>query len=306
MSEKEIVNDWQSCLEIGWNCGHELLNPNQVHYCDYISLNPLLDLVLPHASSAKRREFETPDEVQFVVVHQIFELAFCLHQYELRRVIQALDGDDLELAVYLMKRIIQWTEMYSFLVRLLFTMTPGAFESFRELLKPASGAESEAFRAIELLSGIENDSVYAEDRDRQFSFREFLDRTPEQGKSKPKARWWTENLSKIAKEENLAQSFNSLLTRRKTNLIEVLTALDSFSDLRMLANLLYKYESVFIGFRRVHLFVVEYQIGQQGGTGHTSGALYLSSVINRARFFPKLWEWKYAHQKIAGYKDEQP
>ena len=46
--------------------------------------------------------------------------------------------------------------------------------------------------------------------------------------------------------------------------------------------------------------------GKQGGAGHTSGALYLSSVISRARFFPKLWEWKYAHQKIAGYKDEQP
>jgi tryptophan 2,3-dioxygenase len=129
-------------------------------YWDYIKLDELLSLQQPHTTAH--------DEVQFIVVHQTFELWFSLAIHELRGALDALSRNDLQLGAHLLKRVatILRTSLHGF--EPLMTMTMQGYAEFRDALHPASGFQSSQFRIIEILLGIERVASKTEERQEKF------------------------------------------------------------------------------------------------------------------------------------------
>jgi tryptophan 2,3-dioxygenase len=118
-----------------------------VTYWDYIHTEKLFSIQTPRT--------EAHDEMQFIMVHQVFELWFKLAIYELQGALRALDENDLLLASQRVRRVasILRTSLHGF--DPLMTMTQQGYAEFRDALAPASGFQSHQFRVIEILLGIE-------------------------------------------------------------------------------------------------------------------------------------------------------
>src|SRR5207247_9115008 len=85
---------------------------------------------------------EIHDEMQFIVVHQVFELWFKLALHEVDAIFALLkEGRTLE-ATRLFKRVEAITRCYLPALEVIETMVPSDFLKFRDLLKPATGFQS--------------------------------------------------------------------------------------------------------------------------------------------------------------------
>ncbi|MCS6790151.1 MAG: tryptophan 2,3-dioxygenase family protein [Bacteroidia bacterium] len=125
-----------------------LLYSRSLTYWDYIELDTLLTLQKP------RTDF--PDEVIFIVYHQITELYFRLAKQELQLIAQSPWEEPL-----LLKRLGRVTNYFQHLTHsfeiMIYGMESHDFLRFRTALMPASGFQSVQFREIELYcTGLEN------------------------------------------------------------------------------------------------------------------------------------------------------
>lgn len=118
-----------------------------VSYWHYSRLDNLLELQHPVT--------DAHDEMQFIIVHQTFELWFKLAIYELRSAIERLKKGDIAGGAQLLHRVavILRTAYKGF--DPLMTMSQQGYAEFRSSLSPASGFQSVQFRVIEMLIGIE-------------------------------------------------------------------------------------------------------------------------------------------------------
>ncbi|MCE2503389.1 MAG: hypothetical protein J4G05_04940 [Chlorobi bacterium] len=118
-----------------------------ISYWGYINLDELLSLQHP--------ETDAHDELQFIIVHQTFELWFKLAIYELEGAIKHLKSNDISGGIRLLNRVgaILRTAVKGF--DPLMTMSQQGYAEFRDALKPASGFQSMQFRVIETLLGFE-------------------------------------------------------------------------------------------------------------------------------------------------------
>ena len=293
-------------------CGHEVLHADQVHYCTYIGLDQLTALMSPFPGSADQREFFLhPDEHQFLLIHQVSEMAFAQCYFDLLRAIAFVEADEIAAADHALTRVIAWMKTIPNTMRVLATMKPEDFAVFRMQLAPASGAESIMYRRLEIRSGLRPDSPFATHVvetsenvmvEKVFMYREFLDRAPGTGENDPRMRWWTAELTELSQKSSLASAFDEYLVRQcmsYESLDEYVLALKTTDVLakevppviRPLAefmNRLHEYELCFRSFRSGHAGVAEKQIGKSRGTGHTSGYPYLRSTHDIAKFFPAI------------------
>lgn len=275
-------------------CGHEVVSREQVHYCEYISLAPLLALVGPNQAT-RPRDFHHHDEFQFVVVHQMTELAFGLHLRTLRECVRVLAADEYPQADHLLKRLVKLIKYHHHLVSLLMSMTPEDFFKFRAQLAPASGAESYQFREIEILSGLRAESPYFEARGQAFTFRQSLDRKPGTKPGQFGSRWWLTRFNDLLKEPSLAETFDDALVRKELNLSDLFAPIHKEREdvgwLRRIARHLYEYETAFLHYREQHAKVAHHHIGGEPGTGGSEGVGYLRAVARIARFHPRLYDF---------------
>lgn len=118
-----------------------------VSYWHYSRLDNLLELQHPLT--------DAHDEMQFIIVHQTFELWFKLAIYELEAAIERLKCKDMAGGAQLLHRVgvILRTAYKGF--DPLMTMSQQGYAEFRSALSPASGFQSMQFRLIEMLIGIE-------------------------------------------------------------------------------------------------------------------------------------------------------
>lgn len=272
-------------------CGHEVLEQKQVHYCDWVGAELLALLSQPFAGSPAARDPLHPDEQQFLRVHQVEELMFAQIYYDLQRAIQWIQKNSLVDASHVMRRVVTWTNLLSPVAEIFETMRPEDFAKFRTALSPASGAESLGGRRIEVLSGQGVDEPYAEDRGMSFTYRQCLDRSPGPGPNDPKTRWWTDELTQIASGPTLRSAFAGLLQREATTLEDLYELRAPEDPLRVLADYLYNFDQAYTRFRAIHFKIATQQIGTKPGTGHTSGAAFLRSTLDK-HFLPDLWNLK--------------
>ncbi len=92
------------------------------------------------------------DELQFQVVHQVFELWWKETAFELRTIRTLLQDYDVPPALRLLQRVIQIQHLMLGNLRMLETMSPWDFHGFRKILADGAGTDSPGFHALMTIS----------------------------------------------------------------------------------------------------------------------------------------------------------
>ena len=268
-------------------------NSKPLTYWDYIRLDELLSLQHPRTTAH--------DELQFIMVHQAFELWFKLAINELRGALAALDAGHLMQGTQLLKRVgvILRTALHGF--DPLMTMSQQGYLEFRDELHPASGFQSSQFRVIEILLGIERVTSEDEKAEEKFYWQEAL----QAGETYTNfiARYHDELLQNYedAKKNNLRRVMLRL-TEEATGgsgvdaYRRLFADRDSHPDLTALAAAGRDLQQAVMDFRLSHHKVTSFTIGAHTpGTSdshaarHPSCAAYLLNVVREhSTIFPEL------------------
>jgi tryptophan 2,3-dioxygenase len=271
----------------------ELPSNTPVTYWDYIKTDPLLSLQRPLT--------EAHDELQFIIVHQTFELWFKLAINELRTAIVLLDSGDIVHGTALVKRVgvILRTALHGF--DPLLTMSMQGYAEFRDALHPASGFQSSQFRIIEILVGIERVTSNEEGVRERFywesavqagatytmfmdKYRESLVSDYDQVKNHNLRRTMLRLTEKMTGHQG-ADAYRWLFGNREA-MPELVTLAEAARDL----------QQAILDFRLHHHKVTVFTVGEHAaGTSdsheakHPSCAAYLLGVIrDRSTVFPEL------------------
>ena len=120
--------------------------PGQTVYEKYLRTEELLSLQKPE------EELTHHDELQFQVVHQVFELWWKETYFELRTIRKLLQEFAIPQALHLMRRVVQIQHLMLANLRMLETMTPWDFHSFRLVLADGAGTDSPGFHHLMTIS----------------------------------------------------------------------------------------------------------------------------------------------------------
>lgn len=258
-------------------------------YSDYLCVPQLTHLQHPQSSPPHH------DELLFIIIHQTYELWFKLLLHELDAVVANLrtaaqnpgSRDEVYEAARLLRRC---TEVVRVLVEqftILETMLPTHFLAFRNLLKPASGFQSEQFRELEFLCGLKDERLLR-----------LHEPTPEMHAA----------LERRLREPSLRDVFFTALSalgvmpqpsadtsEEEQFLVRAHAILAVYRDERGhrdwidVCERLTEFDELIVSWRLRHIQMVERTIGVRMGTGGSSGAPYLKGTLDK-KFFPELWE----------------
>jgi len=236
----------------------------QTFYSEYLKLDELL--------SVQALRSDQPDELQFIIVHQVHELWFKLALNELTRARDALQTDSILDAARLLGQVVEIFRNLRGATEQLQSLPPMSFHAFRKFLATGSGMQSFQFREIEFLLGSRG----------------------------PKYVAWVKNLFAgdhhlgqiMARldEPSLAEALAGVLPRHNLPDWAALYAQpERCPELYALADVLSIPDQQVILWRMAHMQLVERTIGAAtlgtGGTAHE----YLQRAA-QVRFFPELWE----------------
>lgn len=252
-------------------------------YQRYLALDELLSLQRPRALPP------VPDELLFIVVHQVSELWFRLLVHELVRVReQLLAGRALE-ALPLLERARRTVEGASAAFPALETLPPAAFARFRALLE-GSGFESVQFREIEFLLGrkrarrIELQPAGSAGRaalERRLAepslYDAFLHLAAGLGAALPQAALGRPAATAAEPDLEVQRALAELVERRP--------------EAALLAEALVDLDQALLEWRYRHVRLVERTIGHQPGTGGSTGVPFLRESLFEP-FFADLWRMR--------------
>ncbi len=267
----------------------ERMTPIDLSYEEYLKVPELLDL-----QKCLSRP-EAHDELQFIIVHQVYELWFKLILHTVDHVAELLEnGGDYEVreATRLLGRVVSIQRVLVTQVHVLETMTPLDFFQFRENLKPASGFQSVQFRELEFALGMK-DRFYLD----HFNFD-------------PRAR---KRLERRFEAPSMRDVLYALLRRRgfdlphgdeletdagrtalRHELLKIYGDRRTHDVLYWLCEELVEVDEHLGLWRAHHVRMVERTIGAKTGTGarvtgDREGARYLKQTMEK-KAFPELWE----------------
>jgi tryptophan 2,3-dioxygenase len=118
-----------------------------ITYASYLELDRLLELQRPLSEGPEH------DEMLFIVIHQTYELWFKQILHEVDRLHELFAAGDTARAGHTLKRIRTILKTLVGQVDILETMTPLEFLAFRDRLETASGFQSFQFRELEFALG---------------------------------------------------------------------------------------------------------------------------------------------------------
>jgi tryptophan 2,3-dioxygenase len=120
--------------------------PGETVYEQYLRTQELLSLQTPEDRLVHH------DELQFQVVHQVFELWWKETDFELRSIRTLLQQFNIPPALRLLQRVIRIQFLMLDNVRMLETMTPWDFHGFRKVLADGAGTDSPGFHNLMAIS----------------------------------------------------------------------------------------------------------------------------------------------------------
>ncbi|MDX1650984.1 MAG: tryptophan 2,3-dioxygenase family protein [Brumimicrobium sp.] len=267
-----------------------LLYADTVKYWDYISLDTLLSLQKPRTSF--------PDEVIFIVYHQITELYFKL---ALREFDQIAHNEDLT-ADFFVERTTRINRYFEALTKSFEIMVQGMekeqFLKFRMALLPASGFQSAQYRLIEIASTDFINLVHKDIREK-FKGDEPIEEMYEHI-------YWKEGATELASGkktltlEEFENEYNEKFIRcgrayRNSNLWKRYQNLDAESQKREDVILALKQNDVNVN---VNWPLVHYKSAVRylhkaptdiSATGGTNWQKYLPPRFQKRIFYPALW-----------------
>ena len=230
------------------------------------------------------------DELLFIIIHQVYELWFKQLLHELDAILERLDRDEALGAQRLIHRCIEIERVLVAQIKVLETMTPNDFLTFRDLLMPASGFQSAQFRAVEFVCGLRS-ARHLEQYEPGTAEREELERRlagPTLGEAfYALLRRRGFSLPESASSDGTGA--DPARERRIRELIRIYQRPEAHYDLFLLAEALVEFDEMFSLWRLHHVAMVERMIGSKRGTGGSEGVAYLRRTLDR-KFFPELWE----------------
>lgn len=263
----------------------------ELSYDGYLDLERILSAQRP------RSQPESHDEVQFIIVHQVFELWFKLLLHEAEAVIAHLAADRTLEAERLVGRMRSIVRCFLPALEVLETMVPSHFLEFRDLLQPASGFQSCQFRELEYVCGLRDERYL-----RVFDGRPDLQERLRARLTAPSV--WD---AFVAHLERLRFRTDGEASQRRA--IVSIYRDERHYELRALCEALIAFDEDFALFRQHHVKMAERMIGLKPGTGKkaatyslgspgealgkpgpmgTHGVEYLKFTLDK-KFFPVLW-----------------
>jgi tryptophan 2,3-dioxygenase len=228
-------------------------------YSEYLKLDELLSL-------QQLRTDRRSTELAFIVVHQVYELWFKLLIEDLGSAIGALDDDDVPSTLRYLRRVHEVERLLIEQLVLIDHLDPTGFTEIRPALGTASAAESRQFATIRALS------------------------TPRHGHNPagPARDLWTAFCAHAQRNgfDMPTDDSDEAQRRRTATLVEIYRVEPGL--LTDLCEALLDHDHAFCIWRHRHSLAVTRHIGDNPGTGGTSGVAYLERRINQ-QFYPGLW-----------------
>lgn len=253
-------------------------------YGGYLGLDALLGAQNPLSSP------EHPDELLFIIQHQVTELWLKLALHELTGVIAALRADNLTRSRHGLARVCEIERQMLAQWTLFDTLTPQGYAGFRASLGTASGFQSYQFRQFECLLGRRDPEIpaifaHAPEQRRQLErmqqapalFDEFLRHLARQGHAVPTRRLRRD----WAQPPPVDPEVVGLLRRIYRNESQ-------YAQVHAVCELLVDIDEQLQVWRFRHMKTVERIIGRRRGTGGSDGVEYLRRGVD-VPCFPELW-----------------
>jgi tryptophan 2,3-dioxygenase/ribonuclease HI len=212
-------------------------------YAGYLRIHDLLELQHPLTPTAH-------DELLFVIVHQSYELWFKLILHEIAGARSELEAGRPQAAIAPLQRTAAIDRLLLAHLDVLETMSPDGFLEFRDPLAPASGFQSEQFRAIESES----------------------------------PRLYDAFVTAAALPADHDERLRALADLYRDHLDD-----PSRTLLHLVAELLVDHDELIALWRHHHTLMAAREIGSRHGTGGSRGVEYLRGTQDK-RFYPELWE----------------
>ncbi|MCA2219508.1 tryptophan 2,3-dioxygenase [Jidongwangia harbinensis] len=251
-------------------------------YADYVGTPMLLALQNPRTDAA--------GEPSFLVMTQIMELLFKLVYTEARRARDYLESDQLNEALWVLRRTHKIMNVLAGTWDVLAALSPAEYNEFRDELGEGSGFQSPMYRQLEFILGNKHRSLLKPHQGEQAAHRK---------------------LSQTLAEPSIYDAAVRLLRRREFPIPEHCVERDwteprdaddeiiqawrmiygdpaRYHELHSLAESLVDLAYLFGRWRFSHLLTVERIIGGRVGTGGTSGVGWLRKAADH-RFFDELW-----------------
>jgi tryptophan 2,3-dioxygenase len=237
-------------------------------------------LKVPELLSQQRCLTDPPshDELQFIIIHQTYELWFKLMLFEVDSIIQSMGERNIRYATWLLHRVIAIAKLLYQQIHILETMTPLDFLDFRHKLNPASGFQSLQFRELEFVSNLKNPKILDHLKSDQESLGKLKKRLEQ-------PTLWDAFLD-LFKSQGFDVADSETIKREIARLHQ---EHHNHYDLFLLSEALIEYDEFFGLWRQHHVRMVERMIGNKMGTGGSEGVRYLTSTLDK-KCFPDLWD----------------
>ena len=178
-------------------------------YWDYLKLDQLLDL--QHGLDPHEDEL-LPDELHFIIVHQVYELWFKLVIRGVRLARDELSKptvaeEALPNVVSHLRRVSRIMKLCVEQFEVMETLTPQGFLAFRDKLVPSSGFQSFQMREIEILLGLDETQRIL------YGKVDPLEHIREMGKQSPAGRLAWKRIEKARNELSVLEALNEWLYR---------------------------------------------------------------------------------------------
>lgn len=256
-------------------------------YGDFLQLKTLLNLQKTFQDPAQ------PDEMLFIIIHQVSELWLKLMHHQLVEVRRFLQHDEFGPAMKNLDRIKAIQRQLITAWETLLTMTPADYMTFRAALGSSSGFQSYGYRQIEFILGNKDAStlkVHQHDPEvmemlnaaltKPSLYDEILHMLARQGFDVPKDLIERDYAVPYSGDPRVVQIW-----------VQVFQDTQKYWDLYALAEKLMDVESLFQRWRFDHATAVERVIGMQPGTGGSSGVAFLRKALD-LRFFHDLYDMR--------------
>jgi len=247
-------------------------------------------LHLEEILKAQVTQTDAHDEVMFIVIHQVAELWLKLCIHELTGAIRHIQKDDIGPALKMLTRISRIQEQLIQSWRILSTMTPSDYLSFRDALGHSSGFQSFQYRTMEYAMGNKNPAMAKVHKDNPIA-----NEMVQGALSRPSI--YDEVLALLARAgfaiPASATNRDWAIPYEPHSGVEDIWR-EIYKDPKghwqhyELGEKLVDLEDKFQQWRFSHMKTVERIIGFRKGTGGTSGVSYLVKALD-LRFFPELW-----------------
>ncbi|MEO0441407.1 MAG: tryptophan 2,3-dioxygenase [Pseudomonadota bacterium] len=251
-------------------------------YARYLALDDLL--------AAQHPQSDLDDEMLFIIIHQTKELWLKQIIRELKLAAKRIDEDAIVPAYKALARVSRIQSVMTLSWDVLSTMTPSDYTSFRSVLGPSSGFQSDQFRTVEYMLGLK-DKAFLKYQDDRPEARNAMQTALENPSMWDKAigalsrAGFDIPTSVLERDFTLPHQFS---TEVEGAFLKVYQAPEKYWELYQLAEKLVDLDDALATWRHKHVLTVERIIGGKMGTGGTAGVSYLQSTLSK-RAFPELW-----------------